>query len=109
MSSYLEYELRTQLALASLTIGLETEFSAVPGRRFRWDFAYPKQKLLIEVQGGIWSKGGHSTGKGITRDAEKSNMAVLLGYRCLAVTADHIKSGQAIKWIREALEQGCAS
>lgn len=105
MTSALELELRGQLLIFGLTKGIEFEFAAVPGRRFRWDIAFKEKRLLIEVNGGIWHKGGHSTGKGITRDCEKNNLAVLLGYRCLAVTADHIKSGQALKWILEALEQ----
>ena len=82
----------------------ETEFRAIPARRWRWDFAWPDHHLLVEVQGGIWRKGGHSTGKGITRDAEKMNAATLAGWNVLACTADHIKDGKAIQWIRKALE-----
>ena len=33
------------------------EFSAIPERRFRWDFAWPDRRLLVEVQGGTWAKG----------------------------------------------------
>lgn len=65
----------------------------------------PSSPVLIEVQGGIWVKGGHSTGTGITRDAEKNNLAVLAGYRTLIVTSEHIKSGQALKWIQEAVQK----
>lgn len=77
------------------------EFKAILGRRFRWDFAWPEHKLLVEVQGGIWQRGGHSTGKGITRDAEKLNLASLAGYRSLAFTADQIRGGQALAWLQQ--------
>lgn len=79
------------------------EFRAIPRRRYRFDAAWTHQRLLVEVQGGIWKPGGHSTGNGITRDCEKLNLAVLAGWRVLHVTAEHIKSGQAIRWIEEAL------
>lgn len=100
--SHLEVMLDDQLCLAGITPE-ETEYYAIPGRRFRWDFAFPSKKLLIEVQGAIFVKGGHSTGVGITRDMEKNNLAVLAGYRCLVVSSKHISSGQALDWIKEAL------
>jgi hypothetical protein len=102
----LEDELAYQLDLAG--IEYEREFKAIENRRFKWDFFIEKQTpnsrdILIEVQGGIWVKGGHSTGTGITRDAEKLNLATLAGYSSLVVTKEHIKSGQALKWIQEAI------
>ena len=104
MRSKLELTLAFQIRAAGLITPV-VEFKAVPGRRYRWDFAWPEQKLLVEVQGGIWTKGGHSTGKGITRDAEKANLATLAGYRCITVTGDQIKSGQALRWIQAALKE----
>ena len=47
--------------------------------------------------------GAHSTGAGITRDAEKASLAAIQGYRLILVTGKQIKSGHAINWIREAL------
>ena len=105
--STLEIDLWTQLQLAGLTADAQTEYQALPGRRYRWDVGWASQRLLVEVQGGIWAKGGHSSGVGLTRDIEKLNSAVLAGWRVLAVTACHIKSGQALIWIQEALAQKC--
>lgn len=104
MRSKLELALAFQIRAAGLITPV-VEFKAIPARRYRWDFAWPGQKLLVEVQGGIWAKGGHSTGKGITRDAEKSNLATLAGYRCITVTGEQIKSGQALRWIQSALKE----
>lgn len=75
-------------------------------RKFRWDFAIHttgSSSILIEVHGQIWKKGGHSSGGGITRDAEKLNAAVLAGYRPLVFTPEHIKSGYAILTILKAI------
>ena len=108
MRSELEGTLAFQMRIAGLPIPLE-EFKAIPGRRYRWDFAWlcppGTRGLLVEVNGGVWAKGGHSTGKGISRDYEKANLAMLAGWRCLTVTAEHIESGQALRWIMEALTQ----
>ena len=100
--SELENILHKQILLAGLP-GPKREFLAIPGRRFRFDFYWPESNLLVEVQGGVWTKGGHTSGIGMNRDAEKTNLAVLLGFRCLSVTSNQVKCGQALKWIQEAL------
>ena len=101
--SHLENLLAYQIRVAGLPEPA-IEYKAIPGRRYRWDFAWTAQKLLVEVQGCIWKKGGHSTGTGITRDAEKLNLATLAGFRCIAVTPEQIRSGEALRWIQKALE-----
>jgi hypothetical protein len=55
------------------------------------DFAWPDARVAVEIQGGTWVKGGHSTGAGIRRDVTKSNLAQLSGWACLALTADMIE------------------
>ena len=79
-----------------------------PTRRWKADFCWVEEKLIVEVQGGIWAshngtKSGHTTGQGILRDCEKMNEAVLLGYKYLKVCKENIDSGQAIEWIRKAI------
>lgn len=102
--SHLERALLSQIKLLKLPIP-ELEFKAIEGRRFRFDMAWPDHSLLCEVQGATWVKGGHSTGTGIERDAEKNNLAVLNGWRVLIVTKDHINRGEAVLWIKQALAQ----
>lgn len=97
--SKLEVELARQLTLAQ--IPFIQELSPIPGRKFRFDFAC--KNLLIEVQGGIWTKGGHSSGAGISRDCEKGNLAVIHGWRVLHVTSEQIKNGLALRWIQQCL------
>lgn len=97
--SKLEVELARQLKLAG--IPFIQELSPIPGRKFRFDFAL--KNLLVEVQGGIFQYGGHSSGVGITRDCEKTILAQLEGWRVFPVTGEQIKSGQALIWIQRAL------
>ena len=104
MASHLEQALLTQIKMLKLPMP-ETELKVIEGRRFRYDLGWPDHSLLCEIQGATWVKGGHSTGVGIRRDCEKNNLAVLDGWRVLVFTGDHIKSGQAALWIKQALAQ----
>lgn len=69
---------------------LEREFQAIPGRRYRFDFFCRPANTLVEINGGTWGKGGHSTGKGIQRDCEKANAAELEGYHLFVLTKEMI-------------------
>lgn len=90
------------LHLDGVGIAYEREYRAIPGRRYRWDFRIGN--LLIEIQGGIWMPaGGHNTGRGLTRDYAKNNLAVLHGYRCLFFTPAMVDSGEAITTIEAVL------
>lgn len=96
-------EARLALALRAHRIEHAREFS-LPGRAFRWDFAFPQARLLVEVQGGIWrGKGAHNTGQAITRDCEKAAYAAMHGWRTFGVTGRQIDSGEAVQWISVAL------
>lgn len=73
------------------------------GRNFRADFAWPEQKILVEIEGGTWSNGRHSRGSGFEADCDKYNSAGLLGYRVFRFTTGMVASGVAIDTIRKAL------
>ena len=78
----------------------EYRFSA---RRFRFDLAWPEQKLAVEVHGGRWVYGRHQRPLGFQRDLEKHNLAVLLGWRVLMVLPEMVKDGTAVDLIQRAL------
>jgi len=92
-----------QLDALGLT-GYLREYQAVKGRKFRWDFCYECARLLIEVNGSTFTKGGHSTGTGIRRDYEKNNLAQLAGWRCLMFDGKMVRSGEAVEMVRKALQ-----
>lgn len=100
--SDLEDWLETRLIQSGLT-GYVREFQAINGRKWRWDFAYVDARLLIEVHGGTWGKGGHSSGVGIRRDCEKLNAATVNGWRVLAFTGDMVKDDTAPAVIADAI------
>jgi very-short-patch-repair endonuclease len=79
---------------------------ARPERMFRSDFAYPSDRILLEVQGGIWAQnpGRHNRGSGYEDDLRRSNIAVLFGWRLLAFSERMITDGTAVETICKALE-----
>lgn len=74
------------------------EYRFHPTRKFRFDFAWPDRLIAIEIEGGVWSGGRHTSGKGFTADCIKYAEAAVLGYRVLRVTGDMVKNGQALRY-----------
>jgi very-short-patch-repair endonuclease len=73
-------------------------------RRWRFDFAWPRYKVAVEIDGGIYSRGRHVRGSGFERDAEKGNAAVMAGWLVLHFTPRHVKSGTAVQAIENLLK-----
>lgn len=80
------------------------EHKFLEDRKFRADFCWIEERLIVEVQGGIWQGGRHTSGHGYTADRERSNLAQLAGFIILEVTPDQIKNGKAIEWITQILK-----
>ena len=59
------------------------EFEFVPGRKFRADFAWPAVRLVVECEGGVFSKGRHGRGAGIHGDMQRGNQGAKHGWRML--------------------------
>lgn len=102
MTSHLEDLFAMQLDAAGLG-GYVREFRAIPGRKFRFDFCFREERLLIEINGGTYSKGAHSTGTGIARDYEKNNLAQIGGWRVLSFDTKMVKSGEALNVTEQIL------
>lgn len=85
--------------LKTLKIEFEQEFQFHTTRKWRADFHINNTKLLIEVEGGIWSGGRHTRGKGYLGDMEKYNAATMMGFQVLRFSTEQVKSGFAIKQI----------
>ena len=102
--------LESQLAYMIRCVGLpepKTQYRLpeLPERKFAWDFAWPVERLLVDVQGGTWvSNSGHTSGAGLERDCEKMVLATLAGYRVMFVTGMQVKDGRAVQWIERSLK-----
>lgn len=78
------------LELAPPTLTLLREFQAIDGRKFRFDFYCVEASVLIEIHGGAYSGGRHTTGVGLSADSEKSRLAQMQGFKALAYTGQQI-------------------
>ena len=61
-------------------------------RNFMADFAWPSSMLLLEIQGGIFTKQAHGSITGLLKDMERDNLRALLKYRVIKVLAPAFKS-----------------
>lgn len=104
--SALEAELALQIRALELPEPIR-EYQAIKGRKFRFDFAWLEHRLLVEVNGGTYTKGAHSTGQGIARDYEKIRLGQDCGWKVYPFDGKAIKSGEAVEIIRQALEAEC--
>lgn len=84
--------------------GFEREFKFHDKRKWRFDFAWPEKKIAVECEGGVYSKGRHTRGKGFEQDCEKYNAATADGWKVYRFTMSQIKIGYAIDLIVEALK-----
>ena len=76
-----------------------------PVRRWRFDLAWPDEKLAVEIQGGIWLQGHHSRGKVISDDCEKMAHELMLGWRVMPVVPAQVTSGEALQWLERILQR----
>jgi hypothetical protein len=96
----------TTLGAALQALGLPPparEHRFAPPRRWRFDFAWPAQRLALEVEGRTWARGRHVRGRGYEADCEKYSEAALRGWRVLRVTPAMLRDGRALDLLRRAL------
>lgn len=79
-----------QLCVAQGLPEPRAEFEFHPVRRWRFDYAWPAQKIAVEIDGGVWNTGRHTRGTGFIEDQRKRNAAAILGWRVLHYTPDRL-------------------
>lgn len=82
----------------------EKEFRFAPPRKWRFDFAWPAQKVAAEVEGGIWVRGRHTRGKGFLNDMEKYNEAGRLGWRVFRFSVQQYEAWELHRFIARVAE-----
>lgn len=102
VGSGLELDLLSQLRVAGVPEPVK-QAKLHPTRNWRFDFAWPALRVIVEVQGGTWTGGAHTRGAGYERDRRKSAEMQLLGWLVLEFTAGMVKSGEAVGYIQTAI------
>lgn len=80
----------------------EDEHAFCPGRRWRFDLAFPECMIGFELDGGSWSRGRHNRGAGFSQDASKLNEAAILGWLIVRATYDMLRDGSAASTLARA-------
>lgn len=76
-----------------------------PERKWRFDFAFGHgHKVALEVQGGVFSGGGHVRGGYIRKEHEKRNEAAAMGWRILYCFPEDLCMQETIDLIKRALK-----
>lgn len=81
------------------------EFAAKMGKHYKADFCNLEYQVIVEINGGIWRKGGgaHSRPTKIVSDMVRYQYAARLGFFILPFTPDEVVTGHAIDWTQETL------
>jgi len=93
----------------------EPEYKFWVGRQYAFDFAWIKEQVALEVEGGLFGFGkkcpvcgrrrvaGHSSIERIKTDVEKYSAAAVLGWRVLRCFPQDLTSGAVIPLLEMAL------
>lgn len=83
------------------------EFRFHPTRKWRFDFAFPEHGIAVELEGGTFSQGRHTSGIGHHLDCDKYNQAAALDWSVFRFTVKHLTESpvQSIELIREQIRK----
>lgn len=84
------------------------EFRFHPTRKWRFDFAWERERVAVEMEGGVFVGGGHNQGRRYTMDCQKYNMATVMGWRVLRYTIADVQERpvQMVQEIQSLLAEG---
>ena len=81
-----------------------TEYRFQAKRRWRFDFAWPEQRVAVEIEGGLFQGGRHQTLSGFLADAEKYESALLDGWTVYRVPGPWIAEGERFIWRQKVMD-----
>lgn len=110
-SKHTEEDLRA-LFLSRLTLlwpehpDFEEQYRYASPRLFRADFAHVSSRLLIELEGGVFTRGAHGSVSGILSDMERSRIASAGWWRVFRVGRKELEEnpGAVVDLLRRAVE-----
>jgi very-short-patch-repair endonuclease len=80
-------------------VGLRDRLAAAGLKDWRADIAMPEHRLLVEIEGGAWSGGRHTRGKGFADDLRKYDAAARLGWTIYRCDPAMVQAGHAIETV----------
>jgi very-short-patch-repair endonuclease len=87
--------------LTELGLEFKKEVRFHPVRKFRFDYqifskSEPDLLLALEIDGGNWKGGRHTSGQGFETDHVKFNLALMHGWKVLRYTASQVRTNPAM-------------
>lgn len=82
----------------------QLEYTFTAPRKWRFDFAWPDDRIALESEGGVWSQGAHTRGKHFLSDLEKYNHAASLGWIVFRTVPRQLLDYSTLKMIASALD-----
>lgn len=79
------------------------EYAFCETRKWRFDYAWPLEKVALEVDGGIFIYGGHNRGKQIQKTWEKENTAQSFGWHIFKCSPKTVCTNEIAFFIAQAL------
>lgn len=79
------------------------EFRFHPTRKWRIDFAWPEQRVALEVEGAVWTSGRHTRGSGFVKDLVKYNELARMGWRLVRITPNQLHDLETITLLTDCL------
>lgn len=76
--------------------GWLVEYEFHPTRKWRFDFAFLRLKIAVEIEGGTWVGGRHLQPQAFEDDCEKYAEAAIGGWRLLRVTGHMVEDGRGL-------------
>lgn len=93
----------TQIVKRELGVECVKEYKFHPVRKWRFDYALPSALVALEVEGGVWTGGRHTSPKGFLGDVEKYNTATLMGWSVYRTTPADLYTSKTMKLLKTAV------
>lgn len=75
------------------------EYQPIPGRRWRLDYAWPRERVGLEIDGGLFAGGRHGGARSVARDLEKRNTLTAARWHVIHVAPSQLWQETTWQWL----------
>ena len=88
--------------------GLRERLKASGLQDWRMDYAWPEERVALEVEGAVWTGGRHTRGAGFSEDLRKYNAAGSMGWIVLRCQPKELLRVATVEMVKAAMLHRCA-